>query len=133
MGKIYEFDPVIYPMKIWVAFSSVTIDEIDEVFFAVGDDDVAAPFKECHTLLGYGNMAKTFIVGHKEQEIKGCLVVLRRGAPMKYLSHEADHCADYLFEEIGETERSYEHGEPYAYYQSWVFDCLYRVLKGKCK
>lgn len=131
MGKIYEFDPVIYPTKVWVALDDVTIDEIDEAFEAICNDDTGVPFKENHTLLERYTDAKTIVVGCKEQHRTGCLVLMRKNTALKSLSHEADHCADYLFEEIGETERSYNHGEPYAYYQSWVFDCLYKVKKGE--
>lgn len=128
MGKIYEFDPVIYPFKLWVTRSSTTIDEIDRVFEAINDDGFGVPFKSVyHNMLDYGTDATTIIVGHTKQGLKGCLVVLSSKVAVKTLSHEADHCADYLFEEIGDTERTYAHGEPYAYYQSWVFDCLYKV------
>lgn len=126
--RIYEFNPVIYPTRLWVALSSITIDEIDKTFDAICDDGVGVSFKANHKLLGVGVDAKTYIVGHKKQNIIGCLVIISDSVQVKNLSHEADHCADYLFEEIGETERSYLHGEPYAYYQSWVFDCLYNVM-----
>ena len=128
MGKIYEFAPVIYPTKVWVAFSSITIDEIDKVFDAINGEGYGVPFKSKYqSLLETSTDAVTFVVGHKKQNITGCLVVMKTTAKLRTLSHEADHCADYLFEQIGDTERSYEHGETYAYYQSWVFDCLYKV------
>ena len=130
MGKIYEFDPVIFPTRLWVALDGITIDEIDNAFEAICDDNTGVSFKENHTLLGVGTDAKTFIVGNKAQNIKGCLVLIRKDSLLKSLSHEADHCADWLFEDIGETERSYN-SECYAYYQSWVFECLYKVLNGE--
>jgi hypothetical protein len=131
MTGIYEFDPVIYPFKVWVARRGVTLEQIDKVFEALCEDDTGIPFKGNHTLPTIGTAAQTFIVGHKKQGITGCLVVFGHGTLIKDLSHEADHCADWLFERIGETERDYERGECYAYYQSWVFECLYKVFKGK--
>ncbi len=130
MSKIYEFDPIIFPTKVWVALDGITIDEIDNAFEAIYDDNIGMSFKENNTLLDVGVDAKTFIVGNKAQNIKGCLVLIRKDTQLKSLSHEASHCADWLFEDIGETERSYN-SECYAYYQSWVFDCLYKVQKGK--
>lgn len=132
MGKIYEFDPVIYPTRLWVARSSITIDEIDEVFDAINDEGYGVPFRSRHhSLLEVGTDAVTFVVGHKKKNITGCLVVVSSKCYVRTLSHEADHCADYLFETIGDTERTYDHGEPYAYYQSWVFECLYNIIRGK--
>jgi len=131
-GRIYEFDPQIYPTRLWVARKGVTIDEIDKMFEAICSDNITGcSFKENHTLPGIGTGAETFVVGHKKSGFMGCLVYLNSPREAKYLSHEADHCADHLFETIGEKERSYNHGEPYAYYQSWVFDCLYKVWRNK--
>lgn len=130
-GEIYEFAPVIYPFKVWVASKGVTIGQIDDIFEAICDDDTGCSFKDNHTLPKRGTAAQTYIVGHKEQGIMGCLVVFGHGTILKDLSHEAAHCADWLFEQIGETERIYDHGECYAYYLSWVFDCIWKVWRGK--
>ena len=129
--RIYEFDPVIFPTRIWVAKKGITINEIDRTFYAVCDDNTGVSFKDSHKLPGAGTGAETYIVGHKRIGLQGCLVILNGSKDAKMLSHEAAHCADWLFEFIGEQERSYNHGESYAYYQSWVFDCLYKVWRGK--
>ena len=129
--KIYEYDPVIYPFKVWVARKDTTIEQIDKVFEALRQDDTGCSFKDNHTLPTMGTAAQTFIVGHKKTGFMGCLVVFGFGTRVKDLSHEADHCADWLFERIGETTREYERGECYAYYQSWVFNCLYNVFRRK--
>ena len=131
MIGIYEFDPVIYPFKLWVARKGTTIEQIDKVFEALCEDNIGCSFKENHTLPTIGTAVRTYVVGHKKQGVTGCLVVFGYNTKVKHLSHEADHCADWLFTQIGETERDYEHGECYAYYQSWVFDCLYNVFRGK--
>lgn len=128
---IYEFDPVIYPFKVWVAKRSVTIEQIDHVFVAICEDDTGCSFKDNHSLPTNVTAAQTFIVGHKKSGFMGCLVVFGYNTKMKNLSHEASHCADWLFQRIGEDKREYERGECYAYYQSWVFDCLYKVFRGK--
>lgn len=128
---IKEFDPVIYPFRLWVA-KDTTIEEIDRHFEAICDDLTGTSFKDNHTLPDSRTAAaRTYIVGHKKSGYMGCLVYLPKGTPLKILSHEADHCADWLFEQIGEDKRSYNNGEPYAYYQSWVFECLYKVKSGK--
>ena len=129
--KIYEFDPVIYPFKVWVARKGTTIERIDKVFEALCQDDTGCSFKDNHILPDKGTAAQTYIVGHKKQGITGCLVVLGYGTLVKDLSHEACHCADWLFERIGDTTREYERGECYAYYQCAVFDFLYNVFRRK--
>lgn len=132
MDKVHEFNPVIYPFKLWVVKEGITINEIDEMFDAINDDGYGVSYSDVYkSLLDHGTDATTFIVGHKKQGVKGCLVVMGRKVKIKSLSHEADHCADYLFEDIGDTRRSFDGGEPYAYYQSWVFECLYNVKRGK--
>ena len=130
-GKIYEFDPVIYPTRVWVAEKGITLEEIDKEFEAICDDKSGCSFKENHTLPDFSTGGETYVVGHKKLGLMGCLVVLYTPREAKILSHEADHCADWLFQYIGETTRSYNGGECYAYYQSWVFDCLYKVWRGK--
>lgn len=125
---IHEFNPVIYPTRVWVARSTVSIEEIEKIFDAITGDGYGVPFRSKYTtLLEATSDASTFIVGHKEKNVTGCLVIISDEVMTKTLSHEACHCADYLFETIGDTERTYDHGEPYAYYQSWVFDCLFNV------
>ena len=37
MYKIYEFDPVIYPTKVWVTIKP-NIDDLNEVMYALDDD-----------------------------------------------------------------------------------------------
>lgn len=123
---IYEFDPVIYPTKVWVGVD-VSLKEIDKTFEAICEDNTGMLFSDSHRLPDTDTDATTYIVGHKKQCMKGCLVIIKGDCQLKSLSHEACHCADYIFEEIGEDMRSYEHGEPYAYYQSWVFECLLKI------
>lgn len=133
MGKIYEFNPQIYKTRLWVAKRGVTKDEIDKVFYALNEDEEGVSFADNHEMPDYGTALETYIVGHKESKIKGCLVVINREVTVGSLAHEASHCADWLFEDIGEATRSYEHGEPQAYYIEWVTDRLYEVYKGKVK
>lgn len=127
------FDPVIYPFKIWIT-KDATLDEIDRQFVAISDDgEEGLPFKKHHVLPdGITADARTYVVGNKKSGYQGCLVYLTKKTALKILSHEACHCADWLFEQIGDDEEhTFRNGEPYAYYQSWVFECLYKTLKNR--
>lgn len=129
--KIYEFNPCIYRTRLWVCRRGVTIEELDDTFEALCDDNTGASFKENHSLPQYDEGIKVYPVGHKKSGYSGCLVYLNRGITAADICHEAVHCMDWLFIQIGESERSWEHCEPSAYYAGWVFDCIWKVWKGK--
>ena len=130
-GKIYEFDPHIYKTRLWVCKKGVTLEEIDEVFDALCEDGTGTSFKDNHKLPSCDEGIKVYPVGHKKSCYTGLLVYLNRNFTPGDICHEAVHCTDWLFIEIGETERSWEHSEPPAYYAGWVFNCIWKVYKGK--
>lgn len=133
--KIFEFNPVLYPTRLWVCKSGTTIDELDEVFGVLCEDNTIESFKDNLQLPQFGDSATTYIVGHKKLGLKGCLVYLNREVTVGSLAHEASHCTDWIFDEIDDApkERLYESGEPRAYYLQWVMECLWKVKQGKVK
>ena len=130
-GEIYEFDPVIYPMRLWVVICP-EYDKADDTFYFLNEagevvDDTHGIFDSSDSA-----MANTFCVAHKEIAWKGCLVAIWRvkecGAGV--CAHEASH-VDWVDEQFGLGGHSFSDGEPRAYLIQWVANCIDKVLRGK--
>jgi len=134
MGHIHEFNPIIYPTRLWVADRFATIDEIDELFYGIDDNGEVVSFKDNYTQ-DVCTMATTYPVSHKKTGWRGCLVIFhRRDMPLSTLNHEASHCTDWLLSGLGiESGTTFTNGEARAYYSEWVWNRLYDVKQGKVK
>ena len=134
--KIYEFNPQVYPTRLWVAKSKdVVIDDIDGKFYALSESNERCPFKDVQDLPDANCYASTYPVSDKETGWRGCLVLLNRAdMPTSTCAHEASHCTDWLFEQLGiESGTTFDNGEARAYYQEWVFNRIYEVKRGNVK
>jgi hypothetical protein len=119
--KIHEFDPVIYPCKLWV--TKELTDELDDIFEMFPEDgETNIPIE----LAG----AMTFSVKNRETNDLGFLVAFKSAKRMtvNIIAHEARHVGDMLFERIGEDP---QHSEPAAYFTGWVAECIDKVKRGK--
>lgn len=134
--KIYEFDPQVYPTRLWVCKNKdVTIEDVDKMFYALDDANERCRFKEVQEMPDFNSYARTYPVSHKETGWRGCLVILNRGdMPTSTCTHEASHCTDWLFEQLGiESGTTFENGEARAYYHEWVFNRIYEVKQGRVR
>ena len=134
--KIYEFNPQIFPTRLWVCKSKeVTIEEVDKMFYALDDANERRYFKEVHEMPDFNIFASTYPVSHKETGWRGCLVILNRGdMPTSTCTHEASHCTDWLFEQLGiKSGTTFDNGEARAYYHEWVFNRIYEVKQGRVR
>jgi len=129
-SAIYEFDPVIYPVRLWVC-KKPAVEDIDALFYPFdtrGDvvDDWGNPFDDT------GKYASTFIVAHKEDHIRGCLVaILRPGeCGAGCCSHEALHFIAYCSEQFDIPLGTFDTSEPLAYLEQWATNCIDCVLRG---
>lgn len=133
---IFEFDPAIYPTRLWVAREKdTTLDEMDEKFYSFSENNKAVYFKENVSLPPQNVNARTYVVGDKKSCFRGCLVFLNKAKLRTgVLAHEASHCVDWLFQELGvESGSTFENGEARAYYLEWITDRIEDVLKNKVK
>ena len=136
MQKVYEFDPVLYPTRLWVVVKP-DVREMDAEFYALDEygetlDEMNKDlFDDSHTV------AQTTLVQDKTSEYKGCLVAILRPKEVTpgIAAHEASHCADYLCDSFGIKSDTFETGESRAYYVQWVADTIWDVLHNpaKCK
>ena len=127
---IYEFDPVIYPTRLWVCKKPETKD-VEELFYPFNNyGEQVDSFGE--TLEYGGAYANTLIVGNKKSHMRGCLVSLFRpgecGAGI--CSHEALHYIAYLSEQFDIQLGGFNKSEPLAYLEQWATNCIDSVLRG---
>ena len=136
MGNIYEFNPQVYPTRLWVAKKAdVSFDEIDNGFHAINGSNERIDFKAAFEETEASIYATTYPVSNKESGWRGCLVLLnRKDLTMGTIAHEASHCTDWLFEQLGvESGTTFDNGEARAYYLEWAFNRIIEVKQGKVK
>lgn len=133
MGKtvIYEFDPVLYPTRLWVCKKPET-EDVAELFYPFNNDGEMVD--------GFGDVleydaekyANTMIVGNKKSRMRGCLVSIFRPGECGFgvCSHEALHYIAYLSEKFDIPLGGFDTSEPLAYLEQWTTNCIYSVLKG---
>lgn len=130
--RIHEFDPVIYPTRLWVAISP-DFRSIDRDFYCLDNNGevVDDPKKDYdgHT----SAIATTFLVAHRKSGWKGCLVAVwkRKECGAGICAHEGTHVVDWIDGELGLGGHSFDDGEPRAYLTQWVANCIDRVIRGK--
>jgi len=121
--KIHKFDPVIYPIKLWVCFNAHKYI-LEKKFKSVYDitDDM---FEE-------KTAAVTCCVNDKKTNSEGIVVFTPDSAlSVECIAHEATHVADEIFEYIGEETKT---DECYAYLVGWAAKSIDKAMKlsNKC-
>lgn len=130
--ELTEFNPVIYPTRIWVGFNT-PFEEIFNNFWAVTSE-----MERCDvTLDWYGintfKIATTVPVASKKDGQIGLLVVIWKPSMMTtgVIAHESVHCADYICDNFGIEHGTFDNGEAYAYLVQWIAECIEKVKKTK--
>lgn len=116
---VHQFDPVIYPRQLWVCFNATreALEEHLEFEGPLTDEwftDRGATTSRCVCKkTGFGG-----------------LVVWTGLAKIStnYITHEATHVADVIFEYIGEDTKT---TECYAYLAGWVAECIEIAMNHK--
>lgn len=128
---IYEFDPVIYPTRLWVCKKPLT-EDIVELFYPFNNDgEIVDSFGDVLEDV-YGKYANTLIVGNKKSRMRGCLVsiFLPQECGAGVCSHEALHYIAYLSERFDIPLGGFDTSEPLAYLEQWATNCIDSVLRG---
>lgn len=120
---IHQFDPVIYPRKVWITYDA-TCDELNE-FFPEGDG-TDEYFRE----LPKHTDACVYHVRSKDT-LGGLLIRFRGKKNMTsgIMSHEADHCANGIYAYIG-AKVDVMNDETHAYLVEWIVNCC-EIVKNK--
>jgi len=126
MGKIqvHQFNPVIYPYKLWVIISQGTTIIPDTFYDDHGKEIVDFEPDTCKL------EALAMPVKHKQSGHYGVVVLFRnrRNMDMGLVAHEASHAAKYLFDHINANPCPHE---PFEYVVGWIAGCIERVKLNK--
>ena len=131
-GKIHEFDPVIYPFRIWVSINP-SLEEVSEKFYGLTDEMERVDIDEKWLDEDRFKIATTSPVSIKKDGWCGLLVCIHKPKVMNtgVIAHESVHCADFVCEQFGITTGSFENGEAYAYLVQWIAGCIEKVKLNK--
>lgn len=136
-GKIYEFNPIIYPFRLWVGMN-VPKKDIANKFYAykVGENEICDITEQ--NLEHSNTAATTFPVCDKEDNWIGAFVHIWRKdkCSVGVMAHEAVHVCDFLSDRlglVGEIDNLFSHGEARAYFIEWVVNCINEVKLNKVK
>lgn len=129
---IHEFDPQIYPCRLWVG-KQPPFEEAEEKFEALTTDYERTPIEEAEYIRNRFIVATCYPVVEKTEGWLGVLVVIHLPKQMGVgkIAHEATHVTDYLWERLGMKGYSFNEGEPRAYFTEWVANCIDFVRKYK--
>lgn len=121
---VYEFDPIVYPRKLWVCIN------VDEAF--VQEHFCSKDYKELSFQANNPYWAITFDeVFNVNTKKRGELVIFgsRNNMRIDVIAHEASHIVDGI-----ENAINMEHGgEPSAYLFGWVCKSINLARMGKCE
>jgi hypothetical protein len=123
--EIFKYDPVVYPVKLHVAFDP-ELSIVTEHGLSLEGKRIEDTWRKHTTARTYSNIQEAE-TGH---EI--VLVVFRSAekATLPLIAHEAKHVADAVFESIGEDRLVCE---PHAYLLAWAVACMLDAKNRKKK
>ena len=132
--KIYEFDPVIYPTRLWVSILP-DFKTVDREFYLLDDNDEVVDDSKSEFDSHGSAIVTTFVVANKKSGWKGCLVVIWRKSQCGcgICAHEATHVYDWFDKELGLNCQEWGNDEPKSYFVQWVANSIDKVLRNKVK
>ena len=133
--KIHEFNPQIYPFRVWVG-KQVPFEDVEKKFWLLDSEKNKCDFDRDF----YGGKdnfiyATCFPVCDKESGWCGIFMLIRNTKLLDVgkIAHEASHIYDYLSDILSLECYGFANGEPRAYFIEWCTNCIYDVFKGKVK
>ncbi len=118
-SQFHEFNPVVYPIKLWVSVGEETFSPDFSIY---PDGGIIVVQKD--------RTAITYFVYRNSDDMIGIIIHFPKKEYMtvKTIAHEARHAGDILFEYIGDDP---QHSEPAAYFTGWVADCIDKARTNK--
>ena len=122
-NQIHQFDPVIYPRKLWVLKGGDS-EMIKEHFTNTDGSEM-----NIQEQIGDGAAGMEFQVKSKDNGHLDILVGIEGSVEIGAIAHEAGHVAiDFLHEM--EVMLDPLNQEPITYMIGWVADCIWQVKTG---
>jgi hypothetical protein len=120
--KIHEFDPAIYPVKLWV-IKTPTKEFIDNNFVEFNGDNLNFEVSK-NTVMNCYNQ----VVVNKNSQLLGILISIFTKPSYKYIAHESTHAARFIWNWLGEDNTGVEAD---AYLVGWIAECIEKVKFNK--
>lgn len=123
--QLHQFDPEIYPFKLWISVTE-DINKVVSENFVDGDSQGEITYTNTD-----GFKAITQKVRQKNGDcFVGAVIVFRKKKYMTVgtMAHEASHAAKFLFDHIGADVTAHE---PFEYLLGWMADCINKVRLNK--
>ena len=130
--QIHQFDPVIYPVKLWVGINP-TFEQVSEMFYGLNSEIERIDIDREQFNMDHFVVARTHTVASKKDGWIGIYVGINKPKMLttKFICHESVHCADFICEQFGIMSRKFDEGEPYAYLVGWIAECIEKVKLNK--
>lgn len=122
---IHEFDPVIYPRKLWITYNA-TVDELNE-YFPTGDY-LGNKFKDENGY--YGITYRTERGSTKKGGVLIRFADNNEAMESWNMLHEAIHAAGIICQYVG-IQADFENDEAFTYLATWTMKCCEQVKKGE--
>lgn len=124
MMKIHEFDPQIYPCKLWVAITTECKTLSERFEWKYDGTEIDIDFENTDAITG--------LVREKDGGKVGVLIVFenRKACTISNICHEASHAVDDIWHRIGEKNVGHEAN---AYLAGWIAECIEKAIKFKMK
>lgn len=123
---IHEFDPVIYPCRLWVA---IHVDQklLSELFCDMSTRvGIDTTYIDDHEAVTY------YVQERSSPKRYGILIAstAKYYFTTKLIAHEATHGAEFFWHHMGEKNVG---AEADAYLVGWIADCIEKTVKNKAK
>jgi hypothetical protein len=126
--QIHQFDPVIYPFKVWITIADDINAAVKERFL----DGYSGKEINFSDIVGMTEAIAHFVQEKEDERKYGVSIIFRskKYCTVKNIAHESSHAAKALFRHIGADVNS---DECFEYLSGWIADCCYQVKTGKFK
>jgi hypothetical protein len=116
--RVWEYDPQIYPQKLWIGLGATKEDLADFEEIAEMEDSTIADTTPIRKL--------------KPKKLGGVLIRFRNRMDMSFenVTHESVHAAMCMLDYCGVKFHA-DNQEPISYLAGWVADCIDKVKRGK--
>lgn len=133
-NDIHEFNPVIYPFRLWVGINP-SFGSVSERFYTLTPSMERIDFTRDIYHGSRFAIASTFPVCDKVGGWIGTFIPIYRPSMLTVgtIAHEASHCTDFMCDQFGVAGFNFNDGEARAYFTEWVANCINKVKMGKLK
>lgn len=119
--KIYQFDPLIYPVKLWIVRNPIE-QYIAENFKEEDGSELNFNIRNSYTMCCYNH-----VVVNSNTRDYGILIAIFKSTSLGNIAHESTHAARFIWDWI---EEEFTGREADAYLVQWIAECIEKVKLG---